>query len=122
MILLEGENEDFNCNTLISSEYSQKTANTMSMLSEKQVSFEIIESLLRYIVSLNQPGAVLIFMPGWNLICSLLKHLRETFFGSSQFVLLPLHSQIAREEQYKVFPSVQCFSNSLPAVEIKNFM
>jgi ATP-dependent RNA helicase A len=102
LFFVEGESEDFNCNTLIGSEYSQKTVGTMSKLSEKQVSFEVIESLLRYIVSLNQPGAVLIFMPGWNLISSLLKYLRDTSFGSGQFILLPLHSQIPREEQYKV--------------------
>jgi len=64
--------------------------------------FELIESLLKYIMSLNQPGAVLIFLPGWNLIVSLLKYLRETSFGGSQYILLPLHSQIPREEQYKV--------------------
>ena len=101
-----GENEeDTDCNAIISNEYSQKTRNSMSQLSEKTLSFELIEALLKYIVSLNQPGAVLIFMPGWNLIQALLKQLREhPMFGSTnKFLLYPLHSQIPREEQYKVF-------------------
>lgn len=87
----------------MSNEYSERTRTAMSKLNEKAISFELIETLLKYIISLNQPGAVLIFMPGWNLISSLLKYLRETSFGSNQFILLPLHSQIPREEQYKVF-------------------
>lgn len=100
---MDQEAEDLNCNTIVSSDYSAKTITAMGKLSEKAISFELIESLLKYIVALNQPGAVLIFMPGWNLIVSLLKYLRETSFGGNQYILLPLHSQIPREEQYKVF-------------------
>jgi ATP-dependent RNA helicase A len=77
----------------------------MRQLSEKILSFELIENLLKYIHSLNQPGSILIFLPGWNLIVMLLKYLRESpMFGNGQkFILLPLHSQIPREDQYKVF-------------------
>ena len=100
--------EDTNCNAIVPDDYTEKTRNSMRQLSEKNISFELIESLLKYIVGLNQPGGILIFMPGWNLIVSLLKHLRESpFFGNSnKFILLPLHSQIPREEQYKVFEDV----------------
>ncbi len=46
-------------------------------------------------------------MPGWNLICSVLKYLKENpIFASNKFILLPLHSQLPREEQYKVFEDV----------------
>ncbi len=94
--------EDVDCNSLVSHEYSDKTRNSMKQISEKSLSFELIESLIKYIVTLNQPGGILIFLPGWNLICSLLKYLRDNpFLGSSKFILLPLHSQIPREDQYK---------------------
>lgn len=57
---------------------------------------------------LNIPGAVLIFLPGWNLIFALHKHLKmHPQFGiSSRYRLLPLHSQIPREDQRRVFEPV----------------
>lgn len=98
------EEEELDCNSIISANYSEKTKNSMKQLSEKSLSFELIESLLKYIKHLNQPGSILVFLPGWNLICALLKHLREhPQFGCGEYILLPLHSQIPREEQYKVF-------------------
>jgi hypothetical protein len=45
-------------------------------MSEKTLSFELIEELIKYIQSLNQ----LIFRPEWNLIYSLL--LQHPIFGS----------------------------------------
>lgn len=100
-----GEQEETDCNSIISPEYSEKTRNSMRQLSEKTLSFELIESLIKYIGFLNQPGSILIFLPGWNLICSLLKYLREhpVFGNANKYILLPLHSQIPREEQYRVF-------------------
>ena len=96
--------DDTDCNTLVSNDYSEKTRNAMRQLSEKSLSFELIETLVKYIRTLNQPGAILIFMPGWNLICALLKFMREhPVLGSDEYILLPLHSQIPREDQYKVF-------------------
>lgn len=99
--------DDVNCNMIVSDDYSDKTKMAMRQLTEKALSFELIEQLVRYVRSLNQPGAILIFLPGWNLISALLKHLRDhPLFGSNQYVLLPLHSQLAREEQYRVFEDV----------------
>ena len=50
------------------------------------------------------PGAILIFLPGWNSIFSLHRHLaNHPVFGSRQYWLLPCHSQVPRDEQRKVF-------------------
>jgi ATP-dependent RNA helicase A len=66
----------------------------MSQLSEKSLSFELIEvrkekseinkikikifqALITYICSLNDDGAILIFLPGWNLIQALLKYFQQ---------------------------------------------
>ena len=101
------DTDDVNCNALVSNNYNESTRHSMKQLSEKALSFELIEELIKYIGSLNQRGAILIFLPGWNLIYALLKYLREhPIFGSNKYLLLPLHSQIPREEQHKVFEDV----------------
>lgn len=87
--------------------YSMQTQNALSRLSEKEVSFELLQALLDYIKSLNIDGAVLVFLPGWNLIFKLMKHLQQhPVYGGSQYSILPLHSQLPREDQRKVFQSV----------------
>lgn len=54
------EPEDLNCNTMVSNEYSERTQNSMKQLSEKALSFEMVEYLIKYIVTLNQPGGILV--------------------------------------------------------------
>ncbi|XP_071152767.1 ATP-dependent RNA helicase A-like isoform X1 [Mytilus edulis] len=102
----EGDQEE-NCNLKVSSEYSEQTKRALAMLNEKELSFELIEALIKYIKTLGIPGALLIFLPGWNLIFALHKHLEmHPEFGGPQYRLLPLHSQIPREDQRRVFDPV----------------
>nr|XP_020645391.1 ATP-dependent RNA helicase A isoform X1 [Pogona vitticeps] len=102
-----GEDDDANCNLTCSSEYSPETRHRMAQLNEKETPFELIEALLKYIETLNVPGAVLVFLPGWNLIYTMQKYLEmNPHFGSQRYRILPLHSQIPREEQRKVFDPV----------------
>lgn len=49
----------------------------------------ILQALLNYISGLNIPGAVLIFLPGWNLIFALHKHLK-------------MHPQFGKNNQYPI--------------------
>lgn len=98
---------DENLNKVIDDKYSFQTKNAMAQLTEKEISFELIETLLRYIKEQNIPGAVLIFLPGWNLIFALMKHLQQhPVFGGSAYFVIPLHSQLPREDQRKVFDPV----------------
>ncbi|XP_033322753.1 dosage compensation regulator mle isoform X1 [Megalopta genalis] len=98
---------DENLNKVVSSKYSIQTKNAMAQLSEKEISFELIEALLKYIKDQGIPGAVLIFLPGWNLIFALMKHLQQhPIYGGSGYVIIPLHSQLPREDQRKVFDPV----------------
>ncbi|KAL3871841.1 hypothetical protein ACJMK2_039813 [Sinanodonta woodiana] len=104
---IEGEEQEENCNMIISQEYSEQTKRAMAMLNEKELSFELIEALVKYIRTLNIDGAILIFLPGWNLIFALQKHLEmHPDLGGRQYRILPLHSQIPREDQRKVFEPV----------------
>ncbi|XP_052841456.1 dosage compensation regulator-like isoform X1 [Drosophila gunungcola] len=102
------EEAETNFNKVCEDKYSQKTRNAMAMLSESDVSFELLESLLVHIKSKNIPGAILVFLPGWNLIFALMKYLQSTntFGNSAQYRILPCHSQIPRDDQRKVFEPV----------------
>lgn len=71
-----------NCNLICADEYGPETKLSMSQLNEKETPFELIEALLKYIETLNVPGAVLVFLPGWNLIYTMQKHLENnSHFG-----------------------------------------
>ncbi|CAG9538609.1 unnamed protein product [Cercopithifilaria johnstoni] len=108
----DDEGEEFideaqNLNLVISEEYGLNTKLAMSRLSEREISFELIEALLNDIVSKGEEGAVLIFLPGWHVIQLLLNFLKShsVFSNESQFVILPLHSQLTGQEQRRVFES-----------------
>uniref|UniRef100_T1JBZ2 RNA helicase n=1 Tax=Strigamia maritima TaxID=126957 RepID=T1JBZ2_STRMM len=99
---------DENLNKVVGPDYSDATRQSMARLNEKELSFELIEALLHYVEGLRIPGAVLIFLPGWNLIFCLMRHLQQhSVFGSPAYLILPLHSQIPREEQHRVFEPVR---------------
>ncbi|XP_028151062.2 dosage compensation regulator [Diabrotica virgifera virgifera] len=101
------EEPDENLNKVVGGNYSDLTRNVMSRLNEKEVSFELLEALLDYIKTQSIPGAVLVFLPGWNLIFAMMKHLQNhPVYGGSQYSILPLHSQIPREDQKRVFQPV----------------
>ncbi|KAJ6657376.1 hypothetical protein lerEdw1_002543 [Lerista edwardsae] len=102
-----GDDDDANCNLICGDEYGPETKHCMAQLNEKETPFELIEALLKYIETLNVPGAVLVFLPGWNLIYTMQKYLEmNPHFGSQRYRVLPLHSQIPREEQRRVFDPV----------------
>lgn len=102
---LEDEDEDENLNMVCDTHrYSLTTQHAMFQLNEKEIPFELIEALLHHFKTMNTPGAVLVFLPGWNSIFSLHRHLaNHPVFGSGQYWLLPCHSQVPRDEQRKAF-------------------
>lgn len=103
----DGPDDDENCNEICSDQYGPATRDAMGSLSEKAVSFELIESLLLYIHSLTCPGAVLIFMPNWYFIAKLAKYLNQNpEFGSRFYRIMSLHSDISSDNQRRVFEPV----------------
>ena len=94
-------------NLVVGDEYSNETKRALTEMPEKELSFELIEKLIEYCASLQLSGAILVFLPGWNIIFSLLKHLtNHPRFGSGAFRILPLHSQVPREDQKRIFDPV----------------
>ncbi|KAM7379866.1 hypothetical protein PAMP_005383 [Pampus punctatissimus] len=103
----DGGDDDTNCNMICGPEYTAETKRSMALINEKETSFELVEALLKYIETLQVAGAVLVFLPGWNLIYSMQRHLETNpHFTSNRYRILPLHSQIPREEQRRVFEPV----------------
>uniref|UniRef100_A0AAQ5ZB70 RNA helicase n=1 Tax=Amphiprion ocellaris TaxID=80972 RepID=A0AAQ5ZB70_AMPOC len=103
----DGGDDDTNCNMICGPDYTAETKSSMAQINEKETSFELVEALLKYIETLQVAGAVLVFLPGWNHIFSMQRHLETNpHFGSSRYRILPLHSQIPREEQRRVFEPV----------------
>uniref|UniRef100_A0A8D8LV21 RNA helicase n=1 Tax=Cacopsylla melanoneura TaxID=428564 RepID=A0A8D8LV21_9HEMI len=67
------------------------------------VNNDVIISLLQYI-STQRPGAVLVFLPGWDTINSLHRTLCQSkFFNSSRFQIIPLHSMLPTVSQKAIF-------------------
>lgn len=101
------EQQETNCNKIVSDQYSPQTKAAMAALPESEVSFELIEALLCHIKGMNIEGAILVFLPGWNLIFALMKYLQNNpKFGNPAYSILPLHSQLPREDQRRVFERV----------------
>jgi ATP-dependent RNA helicase A len=102
-----GDEDDENLNKRVSDEYPVQVRNAMAQLNEKEINFELIEKVLDYVKGLEISGAVLVFLPGWNLIFALLRHLQQhPVYGGANYCILPLHSQLPREDQRRVFDSV----------------
>lgn len=86
------------------SDYPPSVKHAMATIGEREVSFELIGAILDHIRGLNTPGAVLVFLPGWNLISALMRWLQQhPIIGSNKYVIYPLHSQLPKEEQRAVF-------------------
>ncbi|CAN0389240.1 unnamed protein product [Lampetra fluviatilis] len=82
-----GTDEEVNCNQICAAGYSEATKRAMAQLSEKELSFELVEALIRYIGTLSVHGAILVFLPGWNLIFALQKYLENLPHFASTFAL-----------------------------------
>ncbi|CAH1405915.1 unnamed protein product [Nezara viridula] len=99
--------DDENMNLKVSPEYGDAVRVSLSKMNEKDISFELIEALIKHCKGTGLEGAVLIFLPGWNVIFALMKFLQQhPVFSGNKYRILPLHSQLPREDQRRVFEPV----------------
>ena len=99
--------DDQDLSNICSNEYGPQVKTVMSTLGEKEMSFELIEAILKYIQNIGTPGAVLVFLPGWSIIFAMMKWLQQhNIFGGPKYRIIPLHSQLPREDQRQVFSRV----------------
>lgn len=86
-------------------EYSAETPESLSCWNPDSMGFNLIENLLCNICENEKPGAVLVFMTGWDDISSLKEKLQaHSVLGDSHRVLLlACHSSMASSEQRLIF-------------------
>ena len=77
-------------------------------MDERETPFELIVQLIAFARSQNEKtgsdGSVLVFLTGWKIIVALFKALENhPVTGNDSFLILPMHSQVPKEEQYRCF-------------------
>ncbi|XP_010551147.1 PREDICTED: DExH-box ATP-dependent RNA helicase DExH3 [Tarenaya hassleriana] len=85
--------------------YSLRTRESLSCWSPDSLGFNLIEHVLCHIVKKERPGAVLVFMTGWDDINSLKDQLQaHPLLGDpSRVLLLASHGSMASSEQRLIF-------------------
>ncbi|KAJ1394208.1 P-loop containing nucleoside triphosphate hydrolase [Sesbania bispinosa] len=85
--------------------YSLRTRESLSCWCPDSIGFNLIEHVLCHIVKNERPGAVLVFMTGWDDINSLKDQLQaHPLLGDqSQVLLLACHGSMASSEQKLIF-------------------
>lgn len=86
--------------------------NVVQQLTDFKVEFLNVENvfaLIKYICfEKNQPGAILVFLPGWDNITSLYNMMDECGqFPEDKFLIIPLHSSTSIQHQQMAFQTPQ---------------
>lgn len=91
-------------------DYSPQTWESLSCWNPDSIGFNFIENLLCYICENERPGAILVFMTGWDDISSLKEKLQaHPILGdSTQFLLLACHGSMASSEQVIIIIFLFC--------------
>ncbi|PKA49264.1 putative pre-mRNA-splicing factor ATP-dependent RNA helicase [Apostasia shenzhenica] len=86
-------------------DYSLRTRESLACWNPDSIGFNLIESVLLHICRKERPGAVLVFMTGWDDINSLKEKLQShPFLGDpTQVLILPCHGSMASSEQRLIF-------------------
>ncbi|KAG2587340.1 hypothetical protein PVAP13_5NG135700 [Panicum virgatum] len=85
--------------------YSPRTRDSLSCWNPDSIGFNLIENVLCHICQKERPGAVLVFMTGWDDINSLKEQLQANpLLGDpSKVLLLACHGSMASSEQKLIF-------------------
>ncbi|XP_027097273.2 DExH-box ATP-dependent RNA helicase DExH5, mitochondrial [Coffea arabica] len=86
-------------------DYSPLTRESLSCWNPDCIGFNLIEHLLDYICQNEKPGAVLVFMTGWDDISALKEKLQghQIIGDPNQVLLLTCHGSMASSEQSLIF-------------------
>ena len=84
--------------------YSKETIESLFLVDETIINYELLAALLEHI-SLNQDdGAILVFMPGMMEITKAIEEMyKKEYFQSDKVRIYPLHSSLSTAEQKAIF-------------------
>jgi len=85
--------------------YKSNVINSLAIVDEEVINYELIAELLEYITLNHEEGAILVFLPGMQEITKLIDEVykKEFFTDPSKTVVYPLHSSLSTAEQTAVF-------------------
>ena len=94
-----------NLKRLYHPKYQSHVINSLSIVDESVINYELIGKLLEKLTENNEEGAILVFMPGFQEITKLVEELYKTefFTDPSRVRVYPLHSSLSTSEQTAVF-------------------
>ncbi|KAK8916437.1 putative pre-mRNA-splicing factor ATP-dependent RNA helicase [Platanthera zijinensis] len=86
-------------------DYSSRTRESLACWNPDSIGFNLIESVLVHICQKERPGAILVFMTGWDDINSLKEQLQShPILGDPiKVLILPCHGSMASSEQRLIF-------------------
>lgn len=89
---------------LYHSKYSKTTINSLSIVDESIINYELVADLLEHISQKEDEGAILVFMPGFLEIKKTIEALyKKEIFQGNKVRIYPLHSSLTTEEQVLIF-------------------
>lgn len=84
--------------------YTSSVINSLAIVDETIINFELIACLVENIAVSNAEGAILVFLPGMMEITKAIEEIyKREFFQSSKAKVYPLHSSLSTKEQTSVF-------------------
>lgn len=70
------------------------------------VNIEAVVGIVTWIDENKPPGAILVFLPGWMEIRTVMEEL-AVLPGGDHFMVVPAHSKLSSEEQRRIFHTPQ---------------
>jgi len=85
-------------------EYSERTRTIMAQMDEGDIPIDLIKAIIMDIRNKDKTGdgAVLVFLPGWNVITMCADYLLEDLC-QTEFQIVKMHSMVPREDQMQAF-------------------
>ena len=84
--------------------YSKDTINSLSVVDESMINYELLSDLLEYICLNKDDGAILVLMPGMAEISKAIDEMyKKEIFQGPKVVIYPLHSSLSTAEQTAIF-------------------
>ncbi|KAI3927932.1 hypothetical protein MKW98_023533 [Papaver atlanticum] len=85
-------------------EYTPQTRDSLSCWNTDLIGFNLIENILCHICQKERPGAVLVFMIGWDDINALKDQLQaHPLLGYRKVLILTCHGSMASSDQWLIF-------------------